>query len=257
MKNQIFEYNGTPVTFQLGNGDVMVSATQMAKPFKKRPTNWLDLPSTSQFIDTLKAVRKSDRSNLVNTVNGVGTWFHEDVAIEFARWLSPAFAIWCNDRIKELMQHGVTATPQAIDSILSDPDNAIKLLTALKEERTQREILEQQNELHKQQIEMAEPKVQYYNDVLASGSVYTTNRIAKEFGMSAVTLNRKLREMGVQYNQGGQWLLTCKYQNKGYTKTRTYTYLRNDGSTETSLQTVWTERGREFIHKLLSNTKTA
>lgn len=28
---------------------------------------------------------------------------HEDVAIEFARWLSPLFSIWCNDRIKELI----------------------------------------------------------------------------------------------------------------------------------------------------------
>lgn len=27
---------------------------------------------------------------------GGGTWMHEDVALEFARWLSLAFAIWCN-----------------------------------------------------------------------------------------------------------------------------------------------------------------
>lgn len=32
---------------------------------------------------------------------------HEDVALEFARWLSPQFAIWCNDRIKELFKEGV------------------------------------------------------------------------------------------------------------------------------------------------------
>ena len=43
---------------------------------------------------------------------------HEDVAMEFARWLSPKFAIWCNDRIKELARTGVTtvaATPAARD----------------------------------------------------------------------------------------------------------------------------------------------
>jgi hypothetical protein len=32
-----------------------------------------------------------------------GTWMHEDVAMEFALWLSPEFAIWCNDRIKEIL----------------------------------------------------------------------------------------------------------------------------------------------------------
>ena len=45
-------------------------------------------------------------SALIQTVKGgngeQGTWMHEDVALEFARWLSPAFAIWCNRRIKEL-----------------------------------------------------------------------------------------------------------------------------------------------------------
>lgn len=30
---------------------------------------------------------------------------HEDVALEFARWLDPIFAIWCNDRIKELIPY--------------------------------------------------------------------------------------------------------------------------------------------------------
>lgn len=40
-----------------------------------------------------------------------GTWMHEDVALEFARWLSPAFAIWCNDRIKELLKNGSTELP--------------------------------------------------------------------------------------------------------------------------------------------------
>lgn len=37
--------------------------------------------------------------HLIVTTNGgqiQGTWMHEDVALEFARWLNPAFAIWCH-----------------------------------------------------------------------------------------------------------------------------------------------------------------
>lgn len=80
----------------------MVNATEMAAAFDKRPGKWLELPSTREFIDTLSSIRKSDTS-LVTTVmgsplSGGGTWMHEDVALEFARWLSPEFAIWCNDR---------------------------------------------------------------------------------------------------------------------------------------------------------------
>lgn len=81
----------------------MVNATEMAKPFGKRPTDWLRLPSTQTFVTQLSEVRKSHITDLVKTARGrfsdgeaQGTWLHEDVALEFARWLSSAFAIWYN-----------------------------------------------------------------------------------------------------------------------------------------------------------------
>lgn len=46
------------------------------------------------------------------------SWFHEDVAIEFARWLAPAFAIWCNDRIKEILKGG-SNIPTTADEIIA------------------------------------------------------------------------------------------------------------------------------------------
>lgn len=94
---QVFQYNGSPVTFN--NGDnVMVNATEMAKPFGKRPADWLKTQTTKEFLDALNGVKKIVPSDLVQVVNGDngGTWMHEDVAMEFARWLSPKFAIWCN-----------------------------------------------------------------------------------------------------------------------------------------------------------------
>ncbi|WP_307141822.1 KilA-N domain-containing protein [Siphonobacter sp. SORGH_AS_1065] len=98
----------------------------MAKPFGKRPNDWSALPSTKAFLQELACVRGIPRTEntttrfsgsgnepatvrnlhsdtLIKTINGgsnPGTWMHEDVALEFARWLSPAFAIWCNDQKK-------------------------------------------------------------------------------------------------------------------------------------------------------------
>jgi hypothetical protein len=96
--------------YTYADNGLMVNATEMAKPFDKRPAKWLELPSTTEFLSQLQTIRKSD--SLIQTLEGRGggTWMHEDVAIEFARWLSLAFAIWCNDRIKELLKHRVTAT---------------------------------------------------------------------------------------------------------------------------------------------------
>jgi phage antirepressor YoqD-like protein len=71
-------------------------------------------------MDALSVVRKS-HNTMVYTKRGnfsddteQGTWFHRDVALEFARWLSPVFAIWCNDRIYELLTTGYTTMNEPI-----------------------------------------------------------------------------------------------------------------------------------------------
>ena len=55
----IYAYEGSNVTFSNGE-NVMVNATQMAKAFGKRPIDWLNLPSTKEFLDELTEVRKSN-----------------------------------------------------------------------------------------------------------------------------------------------------------------------------------------------------
>jgi phage antirepressor YoqD-like protein len=243
MSNQIFQYNGNPITFQIGEA-TMVNATQMAKPFSKRPAKWLELPTTKEFIAELKAIRKSDR--LVEAINGIGTWFHEDVALEFARWLSPQFAIWCNDRIKELMRYGMTATTQTIDSILADPENAIKLLMSLKDER--KKVSDLESKLNSQAS-----KVEYADNILLSERTYTTTEIAKLLNMSACKLNRLLSEKGVLYRQQSQWLLSPAFQTKGYITTKALCYNKKDGRISNMFTTVWTDAGKRFICNLIGD----
>lgn len=90
----------------------------------------------------------------------------------------------------------------------------------------------------------------YARKVLTSRDTWNTNVIAKEFGMSAVTLNKHLYRLGIQYKQHGVWVLSYKYQDKGYTKTTTSEYLKKDGTIGTRLQMEWTEIGRRFLHEL-------
>lgn len=258
IKNQIFQYNGSPISFQKGDS-VMVNATEMAKSFGKSPKDFLKTEQTKRFIAALSEVKKILSSDLVRVIYGDngGTWMHEDVAIEFARWLNPAFAIWCNDRIKELLTVGMTATQPTLEQMIDNPDLVIKLATELKQKREEVSRLqmysEQQQatiELQEEQLKESASKVAYHDKVLSSVSTYTVTQIAKEFGYGAETLNRKLREMNVQYKQNGQWLLKAKYQKKGYTKTITRQFTGSNGEIHTTQHTVWTEAGREFIHRL-------
>ena len=80
---------------------------------------------------------------------------HEDLALVFAQWLSPDFYLWCNDRIKELLQYGMTATQPTLEQMINNPDLVISLATQLKSEREEKQRLAlevQKKEQEKQSI---------------------------------------------------------------------------------------------------------
>lgn len=185
-ENQIFQYNGSPITFQKGDS-VMVNATEMAKPFGKLAKDWLSNKSTKEFLSTLSAVRIIPLTGLVEIKQGgngeQGTWMHEDVAMEFARWLSPAFAIWCNDRIKELLQYGMTATQPTLEQMINNPDLVISLATQLKSEREEKQRLAlevQKKEQEKQSIiEETKPAVVFKECFTSSSTNILIGDLAK------------------------------------------------------------------------------
>lgn len=255
-QNQIFQYNGSPISFQKGNS-VMINATEMAKPFGKNAGHWMRNQSTQEFINELAALRNCKGSDLVQIENGIGCWMHEDVAMEFARWLSPAFAIWRNDRIKELLTIGMTATQPTLEQMIDNPDLVIHLATQLKQEREEKAKLEAQTEqqqatikIQTEEIKKSAPKVSYYDNHLQSVNTLTSTQVAKQIGMDAEKLHRKMKEIGILYKQSGQWLLYSPFSTWGLHATRTQTYTRNDGSIGTSVYTVWTTKGIRFIHAL-------
>lgn len=274
MGTTLFNYNNTEISFQDAQGNVMINATQMANAFGKRPAKWLELPSTKEFLKELVTIRKSDTDQLVMTINGgttqqgKGTWMHEDVAIEFARWLSPKFAIWCNDRIKELMKHGITATPATIDEIIANPDNFIRAIQAIKEEREKNAALlkereemkleiakvEEESELKDEiikektkEISVLQERTKYLDMIMSSKALLTTSQIALDYGMSAKSFNILLKKYNIQYKQNNQWILKYPHTSEGYVSSRTI--LLDNG--KTILNTQWTQKGRLFLYKFL------
>lgn len=164
------------------------------------------------------------------------------------------FQDWVTSEIlPSIRKHGAYLTNETIEKALTSPDFLIQIATELKSEQQKRLIAEETTRLQSEQLRLQAPKVQYVDEVLSSVNTYNANLIAKELGMSAETMNRRLYEMGVLYKQSGVWLLTYKYQNKGYTKTRTYSYTRDNGTQSSSILTVWTEKGRAFIHNIFKS----
>ncbi|WP_321335082.1 phage antirepressor KilAC domain-containing protein [uncultured Bacteroides sp.] len=187
------------------------------------------------------------REQMANFVNEDGLY---DAILDSRKPEAKQFRKWVTSEIlPSVRKHGAYLTKETINKALTDPDTIIQLAMQLKEERAEKERLSMQNDLQSNQLKLSAPKVQYFDTVLQSKSTHTTNQIAKELGMSAVTLNRKLKDLNIQYWQSGQWLLAHRYQNKGYTQSRTYQYTDSCGAIKTNMLTVWTEAGRLAIHK--------
>lgn len=167
-------------------------------------------------------------------------------AKRFKRWVT-------SEVLPAIRKHGGYLTPEMVEEALLNPDTIIKLATDLKAERMKRKELETQVSIKDQQITEMKPKAGYYDLVLQCKDAVAISKIAKDFGMSAMTLNKILHEEKVQYKQGDVWLLYQKYAGMGYTQTKTDLYLDSESVQHTKVRTCWTQKGRLFIYELLKN----
>lgn len=255
---KLFSYQGNEVTFRNAEGTAFVNATQMAKFFGKRPNDYLGLVASKELIEAITRKNGNSINQLVITKggssdNGGGTWLHETIALDFAQWLSVDFKLWCNDRIKELLTVGMTATPQTIENLLDNPDMIIQMATQLKDLRAANEIAKAQVKEAYQFLADVKPKLEYHAEVLSSKSQISTNSIAMELGVSAIKLNKMLKDKKVIYKQGKQWLLASAYRGMGLEDNFTFKYFNSNGDQMTKIEMRWTEKGREFIHQLFKN----
>lgn len=170
-------------------------------------------------------------------------------AKKFKRWVT-------SEVLPSIRKHGAYATPQTIESILANPDYGIKLLQALKEERSKKEqaLQEASKEregrlIAEQRVNEMTPKVSYYDLVLKNKSLVTITQIAKDYGMSGKAMNDKLHELKVQYKQGSIWLLYSEYQQNGWTQSQTKMVGHN--KEKAVMYTKWTQKGRLGLYELL------
>jgi hypothetical protein len=80
--------------------------------------NWLRLEETRLYIAAfVEALNVSDVSDLIRSQRdrdrGGGTWFHLKLAMAFARWCDPRFAVWCDLQIDSLIRDGYARISEA------------------------------------------------------------------------------------------------------------------------------------------------
>lgn len=167
-------------------------------------------------------------------------------AKKFKRWIT-------HEVLPSIRKVGLYATSEAAQKLLEDPDFLIQALQEIKAIRAKNSALTETVNIQKQQILELKPKASYYDVILNCKDLVSITTIAKDYGKSAQWLNEYLHKLGVQFKRGRIWYLYQKYAEKGYTSTKTHSYLGKDGQTHSRVHTYWTQKGRIFVYELLKS----
>ena len=104
-------FGETPVSFR---ADGFLNATAIAKHFGNVAKDYLKTEQTKEYIKALAEYLSNGMKILVEVKQlvivkngapetGGGTWLHPKLAIHFARWLDPKFAVWCDFQIEKIL----------------------------------------------------------------------------------------------------------------------------------------------------------
>ncbi len=248
----IFNYQDKfPITFKTDCGKTYVNATQMAKSFDKYPYVWLTLAATHEFREAL--IRSGESTSLESQVistrgkNGI-TWIEESLAMEFARWLSPEFSVWCNSKIKELVSDG-SATMQPVQYRDHKPSHT-PTQVSFSVPKTFDEALQLAAD-QARQLRESEHKVSFYDDFVENRDHFRSTRIADELDITVVQLHRFLSEEGIIYYERSRkrWVVNAPYRPLQCD----VPYLwQKEGGKVYPFGSVkrWTQAGREYIIEL-------
>lgn len=114
MKYEVIKVDQAEITVDVSllskTEEMLFNATQMAKPFSKTPKDFLKIGPTKEYIEEifkedLNPIKTID--DLVRIKRGKygGTWFHNELAFEFAGWCSAVFRRrlhkWAEDRLRK------------------------------------------------------------------------------------------------------------------------------------------------------------
>lgn len=136
MNVSVLNFGNTPVSFRQ---DGFLNATAIASHFGKLPKDYLKSEQTQQYISAL-AENLSVRRKILTEENQIvivkrggseqGTWLHPKLAIHFARWLNPKFAVWCDEQIEILLNGKISGGYQIGQRTTADDRTGLRQAVA-------------------------------------------------------------------------------------------------------------------------------
>ena len=203
------------------------------------------LPDNQGFIQDTKIIPEGDVYRLIANSQ-------LPTAEKFEQWVF-------DEVLPSIRKHGMYATPDTVEKILSDPDAAIKILEAIKEERQKRIIAENTVTEQQKVIETQTPKALFADAVAASERSVLISELAKILKQNGVEIGQNrlfewMRKNGYLCNKGDYYNQpTQRAMEMKLFELKKSSVIKPDGSILTTTTTKVTGRGQiYFINKFLT-----
>ena len=160
------------------------------------------------------------------------------------------FQDWvCEDILPSIRKHGAYMTPDTLEKAILSPDFIIKLATNLKEEQIKRIAVEKENAALK-------PKAALMDKIIDSGEKIDIGQTAKILGLpyGRNTLFKKLRDLGVFFKNRNE--PKQEYVDRKYFELKEQWIERNSHDSFMIVKVLVTQKGLEFINKILEGNKS-
>jgi len=174
-------------TEKINDKEFMIDVSGIAKRYGKNITDWKNKKETLEYIEVLGFSNTLDKVKLFKNVKIKGeqnkVMIHNKMLISFARFISPKFAVWCDDFIYSYL---IDASCGEVEEKQKQLDSTIKKL----EEKEF--IISEQRKIIEKNSERRYAKRR-------SGNLQSVVRIIKDYNIaiSAEDLNQLLVQYGL------------------------------------------------------------
>jgi len=242
---QVFDFEGSSIQFEIVDGRIMANATEMFKVNNARLDHWKSSEATSRYIQAVTRNLGIGENEIIISKKGgdtQGTWIHEKLILNAARYISVDFELWCDDKIAELLRTGAASIKPSLPNF-SNPAEAARAWANEFEQKT----------LAEAKVLELKPKAEFYDAVVGSDDTVDIGTVAKVLnfkGIGRTKLFQILRDEKVlmQTNRPYQ-----QYCDKEWFRVIETTYSKPDGSQHIYFKTVVFQKGVEGIRKILTN----
>lgn len=252
---QIFNYQDTPVRTVVIDDEPWFVLADLCKVLDIANPSDVASRVDDDALGIAEVIDSIGRTQHARTVNEAGMYevvflSRRPSAKDFKRWVT-------REVLPSIRKHGMYATADTVEAMLSDPDTMIRTLTALKEEKAARAELEARAEMDK-------PKVIFADAVSASTSTVLIGELAKILRGNGVDIGQnrlfeRLRNDGFLIRRkGSDWNMpTQRSMDLGLFFIKETAITHSDGHVSVSKTTKVTGKGQQYFIELFLTQNAA